>query len=136
MKKLFILFCVVIICFNFTACNRGVADNVSINLGATDKFSEDEFEAAANCVINKFKQTFGGCELTDLWYDKEMQEAEAMGYKDEDESNNIMVLMSNFDVDSSGGDGSFEPNSTISGWKWLLSRDSEEGKWKVYDWGY
>lgn len=49
---------------------------------------------------------------------------------------NVIVLLSNFDVDSSGGDGSFEPNSTQSKWNWILIRDSKTDHWRVDDWGY
>jgi hypothetical protein len=46
------------------------------------------------------------------------------------------VLLSDFNVDSSGGDGSLNPNSTYGGWNWILIRDSKTGNWRVDDWGY
>jgi hypothetical protein len=45
-------------------------------------------------------------------------------------------LFSDFYVDSSGGDGSFNPDYTYTDWNWILIRNSENDKWKVYDWGY
>ncbi|OIJ14570.1 hypothetical protein BKP37_08055 [Anaerobacillus alkalilacustris] len=49
---------------------------------------------------------------------------------------NVIILLSNFDVNSSGGDGSFEPNSSESNWKWILIRDSKTDNWRVDDWGH
>ncbi|KGR76283.1 hypothetical protein CD33_06985 [Ureibacillus sinduriensis BLB-1 = JCM 15800] len=49
---------------------------------------------------------------------------------------NVIGLVSNFDVDSSGGDGSLEPNSTYTEWNWILIRDGKPNKWRVDDWGY
>ncbi|PGS54261.1 hypothetical protein COC46_05660 [Bacillus sp. AFS041924] len=49
---------------------------------------------------------------------------------------NVLVLFSTFKVDSAGGDGSWEPNSTQSDFSWTLIRDSKKGKWRVDDTGY
>ena len=46
-----------------------------------------------------------------------------------------MVLLSSFDVDSSGGDGSLNPNSTYDNWMWILVRSKNE-EWKHVDHGY
>lgn len=43
--------------------------------------------------------------------------------------------VSSFDVDSSGGDGSLNPNSTYNDWKWILVR-TNGGKWQHVDHGY
>ncbi len=50
--------------------------------------------------------------------------------------NNVIVLLSEFDVDSSGGNGSLNPNSTYNNWMWIHIRDSSKGEWQVDDWGY
>jgi hypothetical protein len=49
---------------------------------------------------------------------------------------NFSSELSNFDVDSSGGDGSLNANSTYSKWNWILIRHSKTSKWQVYDWGF
>ena len=43
--------------------------------------------------------------------------------------------VSSFDVDSSGGDGSLNPNSTYNDWKWILVR-TNGGQWQHVDHGY
>lgn len=47
----------------------------------------------------------------------------------------MLVLLSSFDVDASGGDGSLNPNSSYEGWAWILVR-SKAGQWKHVDHGY
>jgi len=49
---------------------------------------------------------------------------------------NVIVLFSDFYVDSSGGDGSFMANYNYEGWQWILTRNSITKQWKVKDWGY
>ncbi|MCC3868520.1 hypothetical protein K0039_09925 [Terrisporobacter mayombei] len=51
-------------------------------------------------------------------------------------SDEAIILLSNFDVDSSGGDGSLDPNSTYTDWQWILVRDRENSKWTLKTWGY
>lgn len=46
-----------------------------------------------------------------------------------------IALLSSFDVDSSGGDGSLNPNSTYNDWKWILVR-TNGGQWQHVDHGY
>ncbi|GGI13285.1 DUF4829 domain-containing protein [Gottfriedia solisilvae] len=86
---------------------------------------------------------FKGCQLTDIWYSEKESNAiteDYMKYGRGSENGvkekNVIVLLSNFTVDSSGGDGSFEPNSTQSDWSWTLIRDSKNDKWQVDSWGY
>ncbi len=43
-------------------------------------------------------------------------------WADRNNADEVIVLLSSFDVDSSGGDGSLNPNSTYSDWKWILVR--------------
>ena len=45
----------------------------------------------------------------------------------------MIVLLSNFDVDSSGADEGFNPSSTYSFWNWILIRNSKTVNWKVHD---
>lgn len=130
MKKSNQFILVILICFSFAACgqNSGNTDDVAIDLGESEKFSKEEIESATNCIIKKFKD-FSGCELTELWYDEEY-------FENGDEDNNSIVLFSNFDVDSTGANNGFNPNSTYVGWKWYLTRDNQSDSWSVDDWGY
>ena len=49
---------------------------------------------------------------------------------------NVIVLYSDFYVDSSGGDGSFTPSVIYTDWNWILIRDNDYDNWRIDDWGY
>ena len=54
---------------------------------------------------------------------------------DRNNADEVIVFISSFDVDSSGGDGSLNPNSTYNDWKWILVR-TNGGQWQHVDHGY
>ena len=142
MRKLISIICLVAVMVSLTSCNAGKTNNVVISIGESKNFTKEEIQSAVNCVIRKFKD-FSGCELTKLWYDDEasIQEVKSymssgMGAENGVKVENVIALLSDFYVDSSGGDGSFNPNSTYPNWKWILNRDSKTGDWYVADWGY
>lgn len=108
--------------------------NVEIKAVESNIFSEDDIESAINTAIAYFRAQFSGCTLTEIVYagdDKQEFAYLASQYNAEE----VIVLVSSFDVDSSGGDGSLNPNSTYSDWKWILIRD-HGGQWKHFDHGY
>jgi len=120
----------------------GKSNNVQVSIGQSSKFSEEEIKEAVAKVKTEFRG-FQGCELTDIWYTEEESTKIAEDYlnygggseKDID-PNNVIGLLSNFEVDSSGSDGSLEPSSTYTEWNWILIRDSKSQKWRVVDSGY
>ncbi|ARK32370.1 DUF4829 domain-containing protein [Halalkalibacter krulwichiae] len=142
MKKIISL-CLIIVLLSIVFYSQvGKTHNVQVSIEESTKFSEEEINAAIAVVKRKF-MGFRGCELTDLWYSESHSNQYSEDYLkygngslNEDNDGNVIVLLSNFDVNSSGGDGSFEPNSTQSDWKWILVRDRKTDKWRVDDWGY
>ena len=143
MKKVISFFSIILIIFSLIVCSQiGKTNNVTITIGKSVKFSDKEISDAVESVKKKFKD-FKGCNLTDLWYDEDKSNALVEDYlkygggsKNGSTSENVIILMSNFDVGPSGADGSFSPNSTSSNWQWILVRDSKTSKWNVVDWGY
>jgi len=148
MKKIIFFLCLVFVILFLGAykyvgkTNISKSNNYIVNIGKSNKFSQAEINDAINCVKKKFKD-FRGCTLTKLWYDEKKSNNEIQGYltngkgsENGVKAENVIVLLSNFHVDSSGGDGSFNPNSNESNWSWTLIRDSKTGNWRVDDWGY
>lgn len=143
MKKMIFFLSLILVLFSLIACKKvGITNNVVVSIEKSDKFSEEEITDAINCVKKKSKD-FDGCNFTELWYDQEKSNNILKGYLENGKGSvngvkveNVIVLLSTFDVDSSGGDGSLNPNSTYSNWNWILIRDSKTGNWKVDDWGY
>lgn len=144
MKRILPIFCIPFLCLLLASClsSSGKTKDAVVTIGTSTKFNKEEIDEAVNCVKNKFKD-FGGCNLTELWYYEGKSDEQVASYMTGGKGSvngvdrdNVIALVSNFTVDSSGGDGSFNPNSTYSNWNWVLIRDSSTGKWRTDDWGY
>ena len=134
MKKL-IAFVLAWMCvIGFTACGGDVT-SVKITECTSEIYTDVEIENAIDVAVNYFKKVFEGCTLKEITY---LGDEKNDGWKEFAERNNaddVIVLVSTFDVDASGGDGSLNPNSTYTNWKWILVR-TDNGKWKHVDHGY
>jgi hypothetical protein len=128
----------------YTISNRKLSDLLYAGYTGShsDQFSEREIRDAMEIVIAKFRG-FKGCEMMKLWYDEEKSNRQIESYMTGGRGagsgiskDNVIVIYSDFSVDSSGGDGSLNPNSTYTDWCWILVRESREGAWRVDDFGY
>lgn len=128
-----ILTCIMILGLN--ACSGGNVSNVHIKEYESTLYESKEIEAAINVVIKYFKNTFSGCTLTEITYAGDEITKMEKEVADRNNADEVIVLISSFDVDSSGGDGSLKSNSTYSGWNWVLVRNNG-GKWRHVDHGY
>lgn len=144
MKKVIYFFIIVLMLFSLAGCSLDDRiNNAKVTIGKSEKFSEQEIKEAIQCTKENFK-SFKGCNLTDIWYNEAKSNKLTQNYLEEGNggyesgatAENTIVLMSNFDVDSSGGDGSLEPNSTYTDWQWYLVRDNKNTKWEVVGSGY
>lgn len=104
--------------------------------GTPGVYTDQEIEEAKQTVHDKFAEVFPGCTMTDLWYDEEVSQSHAGEWAEQYEAKEALVLLSNFDVDASGGDGSLNPNSTYTDWNWILVRNSSSEAWTLKTWGY
>lgn len=123
------------------AQNNKENDEVMISVGESNTFEEAEIKDAIDTVNKEFNVQ--GATLKKLWYDEEVSDEEAVNYLEtgkgtgsEIEVENVIVILSEFDVDDSGDDGSFEPNKTYEDWQFVLIRDSETSNWVIDDSGY
>lgn len=118
----------------FSGCVRGGnVENVRISeWEPSELYSDADIEAAMQAVEEYFSREFRGCTLTELSYpgDDYVTKYGWAGEYDE-----VIALLSSFDVDASGGDGSFNPNSTYTDWEWTFVRNAG-GEWQHKDHGY
>lgn len=135
MKKAVVSFVLFILLF-LTSCRGGNVNNAEItDWEPSDIYKDSEIESAFQTVKDYFSREFDGCTLTRLYYPGDACSGEFAEWADQYDADEAIVICSDFDVDSSGGDGSLEPNSTYEDWKWILIRDSG-GKWRHADHGY
>lgn len=111
-------------------------NNVTEIIVKSEIYNEKDIKDAMNIVKKKFKSEFKGCILTDLWYDENVSTTSADEWTKQYNVEEAIVLLSNFNVDSSGGDGSLNPNTTYTEWQWILVRDNSNNKWELKTWGY
>ena len=133
MKKVLCLLCLLMLAL--TGCGGGDASQVQLITGKSELFTQREIENAMETAMNHFRKEFDGCTMTKIEYDEEKSRAAALEWARQYGADEAIVIYSTFDVDASGGDGSFTPNSTYSNWKWVLTR-SGGGNWVLRTWGY
>lgn len=114
----------------------GDISNVNRTMKHSEIYTEQEIADAMNIIERQFKINFNGCTLTDLWYDEDVSISSSDGWAEQYDADEAIVLLSNFKVDSSGGDGSLNPDDTYTDWQWILVRDKGSSKWKLETWGY
>lgn len=142
MKKIIILFCCLLSIFLLVACNKGnISNDTLIEIRESTKFSKDEIENAIECVKSNF--SFPAAILTKIWYDEEKSNylvdvylENGRGLINGVKAENIIILLSNFDVDGSGDNPVLNPNATYLDYQWILIRDSKKNVWKIDDSGY
>lgn len=142
MKRVILLIIMLVLAISLVACKEDIQkDDVITDAGKSTKFNEKEINEAIGTVKNEFD--FEGCTLKKVWYEQENSDYATSGYLGSGRGSingvkpeNVIVLFTEFDVDSSGGDGSFEPDSTYDDWQFILIRDDVKDDWKIDDWGY
>ncbi|MBK1812318.1 DUF4829 domain-containing protein [Clostridium sp. YIM B02505] len=142
MRKVIMSLCTILLLLSLVACkSNNASSNLTVDNGQSTKFTKEEVNKAIDCVKNNF--AFKGCTLTKVWYDEEKSDSIAKSYMSNGrgavngvKSENVIVLLSNFDVDGSGENPVLNPNSTYSDYQWILIRDKKNSKWTIDDKGY
>ncbi len=132
-KYISILVCIFLI-LGLCACGGNVA-KVKIRDVDSNVYSKQEISSAIDVIKAEFKHDWSGCTLTEIYYAGDEYSKKYQDWADRNHADEVLVLLSSFDVDTSGGDGSLNPNSTYNDWNWILVR-TNGGKWKHVDHGY
>lgn len=117
-----------------SGCSNNIKDVEIIDVDS-EIYSESEIISAIDTVEEYFKSNFDGCTLTMLKYAGDDHNKASKKWAKRHDAEKAIVLLSSFDVDSSGGDGSLNPDSTYKDWQWILV-ENEDGKWEHVDHGY
>ena len=110
---------------------EGNIKHVKRTIPQSSVYSESDIADAMDAVEKEFKRSFGGCTLTDLWYDKERSEPKSDEWAAEYHADESIVLRTRFDVSSAEG---LNPNSTYDDYRWVLVRKTG-GPWQLKTWG-
>lgn len=135
-RKIYAAALLFVLIMTFASCGgKGDISTAGHKMDESEIYTEAEIMDAMDTVTSYFKKNYAGCKLTNIEYDEEKSVSQADGWAEQYEADEAIVLISSFDVDSSGGDGSLNPDSTYNGWQWVLTRN-DGGKWKLQTWGY
>ncbi len=113
----------------------GNVENVNLPEVASTLYSQDEINAAIEVITTEFAKDWSGCTLKEIAYAGDEATQDHQDWADRNNADEVIVLTSTFDVDSSGGNGSLNPNTTYDNWNWILVR-SAGGAWQHVDHGY
>jgi len=130
-----ILYLLLVFVFLFLCACGGYTRGVTLEVGESARYSEEEIRSAMYVVHDFFRKEMSGCELLTLTYDEVFSQKRAAGWEEHYKAEQAMVLTSSFYVRPGGGDGSLEQNETYENWQWVLTRSGPD-KWKLQNWGY
>ena len=134
MKKFLAVVLVLVGMLGLVACG-GNTKNVKITDFSSEIYSDAEIDSAIDVAIDYFEKYFDGCTLTEITYLGDDELDDFQEFAERNNADDVIVLISDFEVDASGGDGSLEPNSTYTDWNWILVR-TDGGQWEHVDHGY
>ena len=134
MKKIVCIILCSLLVFRLSACGGDISRVNTHNVNS-EIYSQEDINAAIDTIKKEFMMNWGGCTLTEIYYAGDDSSKDHQDWADRNNADEVIVLLSSFDVDSSGGDGSLNPNSTYSDWSWILVR-TNGGKWQHVDHGY
>lgn len=134
-KILIIILCgFLVLCTTGCSSSGGNVSKVEIKEVESNRYSKEDIDEAIDTIIKEFEKNWDGCTLKEIYYAGD----DYPSYQDWADRNNkqeAIVLISTFDVDSSGGDMSLNSNDTYENWMWILVRNKGE-KWIHVDHGY
>ena len=142
MKKIFTYLSMILMIFSLVGCNQNnKPTNIKVDIGESTKFSKEEIDNAVDCLKRSFD--FEACTLTKIYYNEEISNTAVEDYLqfgngsvNKVKAENVIVLLSDFDVDNSGNNPVLNPGETYTNYNWILIRDDKNSDWKVDDCGF
>ena len=142
MKKIVIYLSMILMIFLLVGCNQNnKPTDIKLDIGESTKFSKEEIDNAVDCLKRSFD--FEACTLTKIYYNEEISNTAVEDYLqfgngsvNKVKAENVIVLLSDFDVDNSGNNPVLNPGETYTNYNWILIRDDKISDWKVDDCGF
>ena len=142
MKKIVIYLSMILMIFSLVGCNQNnKPTNIKDDIGESTKFSKEEIDNAVDCLKRSFD--FEACTLTKIYYNEEISNTAVEDYLqfgngsvNKVKAENVIVLLSDFDVDNSGDNPVLNPGESYTNYNWILIRDDKNSDWKVDDCGF
>ena len=134
MKKVICLALAALLVVSLVGCGK-LSSSMEITCDTSQIYSTAEIHDAMDVVKTYFRRHFDGCTMTALGYIGDEKKDYMDGFAAQYGVDEVIVLVSDFETGSSGGDGALNPNDTYSSYKWILLRE-KDGSWSHADHGY
>ena len=142
MKKIVIYLSMILMIFLLVGCNQNnKPTDIKLDIGESTKFSKEEIDNAVDCLKRSFD--FEACTLTKIYYNEEISNTAVEDYLqfgngsvNKVKAENVIVLLSDFDVDNSGDNPVLNPGESYTNYNWILIKDDKNSDWKVDDCGF
>ncbi|RDY26261.1 DUF4829 domain-containing protein [Romboutsia weinsteinii] len=142
MKRIAIYLSMILLIFSLVGCNRNdESTNIKIDIGESTKFSEEEINKAVECLKRNFD--FEASTLTKISYNEEISNTAIKNYlefgngaENKVKAENVIALVSDFEVDDSGDNPVLNPGETYTNYNWILIRDDKNSGWEIDEWGF
>ena len=144
MKKIFIgIIVIIFICsgvfiidyLKYHSFESGDVSNVKIISMESEIYSTEEINNAIDVILEEFEENYNGCSLLEIEYIGDENNDVYRDWAIRNNKSEVIVFISNFKVDSNGGNGVLNPNSEYDGYSWILVRNENEN-WIYVDGGY
>ncbi len=134
MKRAVCTFICILFAFCLTACGK---NNMKVKTPkvSSERYSPKEVSAAIDVIKDEFEREWQGCTLQEIYYAGDEISADYQDWANRNNADEVIVLLSTFDVDDTCTDGSLNKNFTYSDWMWILVK-TNGGKWQHVDHGY
>ena len=143
-KKIIFLILVLLIFFGISFYQKTSStnrkNNVKITLDHSKEFSREELEKGAEIVLRSFDSTWSESKLHEIRFDnnvyqREMTTREPGTSRFSDlNKDNVLIFITSFTT-GQNVKGSIEPNTSVEGWQFILSRQNKNSNWKFLDQG-
>ena len=139
MRQIALVLVLAVVMMTCTSCYLAYStveeSRIDVSSMKSEIYTEDDLYDAVECAKNYFKHHFRGCTLLNIGYAGDEIISGYAEFAERNGADEVIVLVCEFDVGPEGSDGSLNPNSTYTGWKWILVR-THGGAWRHVDHGY
>ena len=134
MRKLVTLLLTALLVLSLVGCGR-ISSSYAVTCDTSQIYSKEEIYEAIDVVEGYFRKEFDGCTLLSIGYLGDDKRSYMTSFAKQYGVAEAIVLVSEFETGSSGGDGSLNPNDTYRNYRWVLVRNGS-GSWEHKTHGY
>jgi len=130
-----VVLCIALTAGFMTGPYGGNVRRVQRMVGESNLYTPQEIDEMMDVVVRYFDAEYEGCTLLELTYNEAFSQKYCAEWAAQYGADRAVVLTSTFYANASGGDGSFNPNSTYTGWQWILTQEGD-ARWQMRTCGY